>query len=322
MSVIISRSKTIRLVAVLMLSLLVAVPITSAYLNPAIDMTDYAKEKSCYCHGPLPVSEVDVLIDVPLQVPFTPENASVDVSIGVLGDPQNLTGFGLFLNASDDSTGVEWTKRFSNSTVDVNNGVTAGIIEINETDRTTMWTVDKVEDPWFNVSFIPGRTDQSIVLSVTGMRADDSGDETGDFWNVAMVTIEVREQRLVNLTVGVTNQESIAVSGALVDFYIDNEYIGNSSTSEIPPAGSQNATFAWDATFAKEGKHKMRAVIDPEGHITETDKSNNEVTRDIWLGGPPEETDLTIYYGLGSMAVGVVIIVAVFYFWRRRQYRF
>lgn len=322
MSATLSRSKVMRATVVLMLAVLVAVPITSAYLNPNIDMTDYAKDKSCYCHGPLPVSEVDVLIDVPLQVPYTPGNQSVEVSIGVLGEPQNLTGFGLFLNATEDSTGVSWTKRFSNGTVDVSDGVSRGFIEINETDKTTMWTVDKVEDPWFNVSFIPGQTDQTIVLSVAGMRADDSGDETGDFWNVAAVSIEVRKQRIVNLTVGVTNQEVISVRGVLVDFYIDNEYIGNTSTAEIPSGETENATFAWDATFAKNGKHKLRAVIDPEGTITETDKSNNEVTRDIWLGGPPEETDLTVYYGLGSVAVGVVVIVAVFYFWRRRQYRF
>nr|NIP36975.1 hypothetical protein [Thermoplasmata archaeon]NIS14136.1 hypothetical protein [Thermoplasmata archaeon]NIS21975.1 hypothetical protein [Thermoplasmata archaeon]NIT79836.1 hypothetical protein [Thermoplasmata archaeon]NIU51000.1 hypothetical protein [Thermoplasmata archaeon] len=42
----------------------------------------------------------------------------------------------------------------------------------------------------------------------------------------------------------------------------------------------------------------------------------------IWLGGPPEEEDLTLYYGLASMAVGAVIIALVFWVWRRRQYRF
>jgi len=316
------RTKVVRLVAVLMLGLLVALPISSAYLNPSIDMSDYAIEKSCYCHGPLPVPEVDIVIDVPLKVAFTPANDSVEVGIGILGLPENLTGFGLFLNASDDSEGVRWTKQFSNDTVDVDDGEAAGIIEVNDTDKTTLWTVGEVTHPWFNLSFKPGNTDQSIVLSVAGMRADDSGDETGDYWNVGEVTIVVRKQRLVNITVGVTNQEEVSVQTVTVDFYMDNEYIGNSTTPQLRAGGTENATIQWDATFEKDGKHMMRAVIDPEGHITETDKSNNEMTREIWLGGPPEETDLSIYYSLGSVAVGVVITVGVLYFWRRRQYRF
>ncbi|UCC94088.1 MAG: hypothetical protein JSW25_05360 [Thermoplasmata archaeon] len=315
----ISRGKAARLAAVLLLALLVAFPISSAYLNPAHDMTDYAEEKTCYCHGADPTSDVSIVIDVEQEVAYTPDNRSVDVAVGVFGEPTNLTGFGLFLNASEDDSGVRWTPRFSNGTVDVPDGEILDIIRVNQ---TSVWTVGPVTSEWFNLSFKPGNTDQDIVLSVVGMRADNSGDETGDLWNVAEMTITVRRQRMVNLTVGVTNLEEVSAASVLVDFYIDGEYIGNDTITNLGGGVTENASVAWDATFYKDGKYKLRAVIDPDGHITELDKDNNEVTRTIWLGGPPEEDDLTLYYGLGSMAVGAVIIVTVFWFWRRRQYRF
>ncbi|NIS12861.1 MAG: hypothetical protein GWN18_12450, partial [Thermoplasmata archaeon] len=123
----ISRGNAIRAAAVLMLVAMMALPVTSAYLNENIDMTDHVVEQSCYCHGPLPVPEVDIVIDVPTQVAYTPDNRTVEVSIGVLGTPENLTGFGLFLNASEDDSGVRWTKRFSNGTIDVGDGTIQGI---------------------------------------------------------------------------------------------------------------------------------------------------------------------------------------------------
>jgi hypothetical protein len=317
--VMISKGKAIRLIAVLMLVLLVALPISSAYLNPSPDMTEFAEEKSCYCHGAETTIDVDITVDVDLEVAYTPENETVNVEVAILGQPTNYTGFAIFLNASKDSSDVKWTTRFSDGTIDVPNGEIDGIIRVN---KTSIWTTGPVVSPYFNVSFIPGQVDQDIILSVTGMRADNSSDEVGDLWNVAEATIEVRRQRLVNLTVGVTNDEDVSVTDVLVDFYIDDEYVGNDTIENIKGGGMENATVAWDATFMKNGKYKLRAVIDPLEHVTEIDKSNNEVTRTIYLGGPPAEEDLTIYYGLASLAVGVVVIVGVFYLWRRRQYRF
>jgi hypothetical protein len=314
-----SRTKLARLAAVMALVIILAPPLSSAYLNSEIDMTEYTQEKSCYCHQAQPDPDVDIIIDVATQVAYTPANDSVEVSIGILGTPDNLTGFGLFLNASEDATGVQWDTWFKNESIEWPDATVQGVLWVN---GTSMWTIDDITSPWFNVSFIPGQTDQDIVLSVTGMRADDSGNETGDRWNAGEVTIEVRRERLVSVSVGITNEEIVSVLDVLVDFYVDGEYIGNDTVDQIAPGMTENATAVWDATFAKEGEHELRAVIDPEGTVTETDKSNNEIVRTIWLGGPPEPEDLTLYYGLGGIGIGLVVIVTVFWFWRRRQYRF
>jgi len=313
----ISRTSAMRAAAVLMLAMMVVLPVSSAYLSSSSDLTDNVREGSCYCHQALPDDNVTIMLDVPSQVAYTPANDTVRVGVGVLGEPNNLTAFGLFLNASETAKDVKWTRRFSNDSIDRANAV--DLIKVN---TTSLWTIGKITEPWFNLTFIPGQADQTLTLTVAGMRADDSGDETGDLWNLATATIEVRKQRLLNLTVGVTNQGAISVSDVLVDFYIDDEYVGNDTIGNIAPKGTENATVEWDVTFKKDGKYKLRAVIDPLGSVTETDGSNNEVTRDIWLGGPPEEPDYAAYYSLGGLAIGVVVVIAIYWFWRRRQYKF
>lgn len=319
MTAMISKGKAMRLTAVLMLALLVALPVSSAYLNENLNMTEHVEEKSCYCHGTEPSIGVDIVIDAPTEVAYTDTNTSVKVGVGILGEPPNLTGFGLFLNASETDDGVKWTKYFSNDTVEHDDAASRGILRVN---TTSIWTVGKVTSKWFNLTFIPGQTDQDLVLSVTGMRANDNENETGDSWNIAEQTITVREQRFINLTVAVTNDNDINVNEVDVEFYIDDEFIGVGKTPGIEAQSSQNATVQWDVTFKKDGKYKLRAVIDPEGLITEIDKDNNEVTRVIWLGGPPEETSLQVYYGLGGIVVVIIVISVVFWYWRRRQYRF
>lgn len=313
----VSRTAAVRGAAVLMLAVMVLLPASSAYLSSSFDLTDHVREGSCYCHTALPDANVTIVLDVPSQVAYTPSNETVRVGVGILGEPHNITAFGLFLNASEDAKDLKWTRRFSNDTIDRTNAV--DLIKVN---TTSVWTIGKITEPWFNLTFVPGQDDQFITLTVAGMRADDSGDETGDLWNLATTTIEVRKQRLMNLTVGVTNQGDIAVNDVLVDFYIDDEYVGNNSVTNIAPGSTENATVEWDITFKKDGKYRLRAVIDPLGTITETDGSNNEVTRDIWLGGPPEEPDYTRYYGLGGLAVGIVVALVLYWYWRRRQYRF
>lgn len=319
------NAKTVRLVAVLVLMMLAMVPFASGYLNPEVNMAEYALEKTCYCHGELPVDNVTIFIDVPDQVAWTPRNESVTVTIGILGKPENLTGFGLYLNASEDETNVKWNKDIANDS-----GPLPDVGDKISVDGPTMWTVGPLHEKWYNLSFVPGNEDQTITLSVTGMRANGNNNESNDYWNVAEQVIEVREQRLMQLNVTISNLQPIAVneptpgaSAFLVDFYVDDEYIGNSSVEEVLHNDKANVSIDWDVTFKEDGEYTLRAVIDPQGAITELDRSNNEITREIWLGDPPEEENLLqVYYGIGSVIVGVVIIVVLFWYIRRRQYRF
>lgn len=311
------RATTARLLIVLLMVTLVTVPAVSGYLNKNIDMSGYVRDETCYCHGVEASPNVTVSIDVDDRVAYTSTNRSVTVTVGIHGEPSDITGFGLFLNASKTSDNVKWQLKYSNSTGA--STIPGNLIKVN---GTALWTVAPVVDEWFNVSFIPGSTDQEITVSVMGVKANGNDNETGDLWNIGRTTVEVRKQKLAYVNVTVTNTENIAVENVLVDFYIDDVYVGNFTVLNLPENGKENATLTWDVTFEKEGKHSLKTVIDPFGWITVADREKLVTTRDIWLGEPPEETNFSVYYSLVGVAAGILIIGLVFWWWRRRQYTF
>ncbi len=311
------RGVTAKVAIVVLMAMLVSVPVVSGYLNKNIDMTEYVREQSCYCHGTEVEPDVTIIIEVPDRISYTVGNRSVDVMVGILGEPENLTGFGLYLNTSETDDNVRWKTSYVNDT-----GIAPFPEDLVRVNGTSLWSVGPITDKWFNLTFIPGSEDQEIVVSVAGMRANDNNNESGDLWNVASQVVEVREQRLATLNVTVTNEQTIAVSEVLVDFYIDDEYIGNYTIPHIPENGQENASVQWDITFVKDGKHDLRAVIDPDHRITVLDRDKLEINEEIWLGEQPEQPDNALYYGLGGVIVGVLIIFVVFLYWRRRQYRF
>lgn len=313
--------RSAKTMAVLVLVLLATMPVANAYLGDKGDKSEYAKEGSCYCHGTEPSPEMDIVIRVPTQVAYTPNNKSVIAEVGLLGGPDGITSFAAYLNASTTPANVKWQKRFGNVTSSGQVPDAGNLLKLN---GSIIYSIKALQVRWFNLSFIPGNADQTIELSVIGLRSDRNGNESGDPWGRASVTIEVREQRLMTINVPVSNEGSIVANDVLVDFYIDDEYIGNNTVQTVPEDSKENASIEWDITFKEDGKYQLRAVIDPQGRITEVDKSNNEITRTIWLGEPPEEEDTTtLYYTVGA-AVGVVVVVALVLFWyfRRRSYGF
>ncbi len=311
------RGVTAKVAFVVLMAMLVSVPVVSGYLNKNIDMTEYVREQSCYCHGTEVEPDVTIIIEVPDQASYTPRNRSIDVMVSILGEPQNLTGFGLYLNTSKTDDNVRWMNSYVNGT-----GTAPFPEDLIKVNGTSLWSVGPITDKWFIVSFIPGNLDQEIVVSVAGMRANGNNNESGDFWNVASQVVEVREQRLATLNVTVTNEQPIAVSQVLVDIYVDDEYVGNDTIDHIPENGQENASVQWDITFVKDGKHDLRAEIDPEERITVLDRDNLVINEEIWLGEQPEQLDSALYYGLGGVIVGVFIIFVIFLYWRRRQYQF
>ncbi len=306
-----------RLTVLLLIAMLVTIPMASAYLNPQIDMTEYARDETCYCHGVEVSPNVTIVIEVADKVFFNDNNDTIPVQVGILGDPQNITGFALYLNGTESNDNLRWEYSFG-----LSDGQVERPREWIKINGSAVWPIVNVTEKYFNLSFFPGSVDQDVVISVTGMRANGNVNKTGDLWNVARTTVKVREQRMATLNVTVTNTEPIAVSDVLVDFYVDGGYIGNYTIPHIGENGGENATVQWDITYEKDGKHELRAVIDPDGRITVLDRDEIEITTEIWLGERPEEPDYALYYGLGSVLVGVLIIVAIFWYWRRRQYRF
>jgi hypothetical protein len=316
------RGVPVRLAMVVIVAVLLVLPVASAHLRDAKKPSIIEGMTCAPCHGNATPEDISIVLDAPTQVSYTPDNRSIIFEMAVLGMPNGTTAFGLILNESEPGSGVRWERAFGDAkgqAVPVNHAK----VSVSN-DKMVIYSRDRITRDWFNVSFIPGQADQVLRLSVIAMQGNDDGTNgTEDNWTVLENhTIEVKKQRLLNLTVIVSNDSGISVTNAPVDFYIDEEYIGQSVIDSIPPNSDGNATISWDVTFKKDGKYTMRAVIDPDGIITEGDKGNNEVTRIIWLGGPPEPEDRTLLYAAGALVLVAIILGTVWFLYRRRLYRF
>ncbi|MFA5316446.1 MAG: CARDB domain-containing protein [Dehalococcoidales bacterium] len=77
----------------------------------------------------------------------------------------------------------------------------------------------------------------------------------------------------MTITVTVKNQGSGQALASEVYFDIDGSHSETSSLPLIPPGGSANTTFTWQAGM---GSHIFKAIADPANNIPESDDSNNE----------------------------------------------
>ena len=317
----IRRSMLMRLAAALAVLIVLAGPLASAYEGDTAskDNSDYVRQRTCYCHTPLPSDNVSLVLRVPEQVPIPTSNKLVRIEVGILAP--DVAGkeiaFGLLLNATTNATNVRWD---TSSFLGAPANISASMIKVN---GTVVFNSKALPGKlrWFNCSFNPGLVNQTIDVTLVGMYVDRNNNATGDIWAVKSAMVEVRKQRLITLNVTVHNKEPVAVSNVPVAFYIDDVYIGRALIANIQPKTSENASIKWDVTFAKNGWHDLRAVIDPDGNVTETDKGNNEVNTRIWLGEVKEAPDRTpIYAAIAIIAVAVLVMVG-FWYYRKRLYQ-
>jgi hypothetical protein len=310
------RGRGARLGAALIMLAILVVPLATAFQNDSNDNEPYVRERTCYCHDPLPSTNVTIVLRAPERFALPTKQSPVKVEVGILA-PKNVEGigFGLLLNVSKNGTDVRWDPA-SFKGEDILN---PSVIRSN---GSVLWNVDPILiGRWFNVSFIPGRINQTIDVTVIGMRTDHSTNVSGDIWAIKSTKVEVRLQKLINLNVTVNNNEPVTVTDVKLAFYVDDKPVGNSTIGSIRADAKENSTIQWDATFAKDGWHDLRVVIDPAGNITETDKGNNVMTRRFWIGPVPPKESHTLLYGIGAIAVAAVVIGLVLWYRNRRLYK-
>jgi uncharacterized repeat protein (TIGR01451 family) len=105
----------------------------------------------------------------------------------------------------------------------------------------------------------------------------------------------------VTFSVKVKNQGSGGTSAARVNFYIDGASRGYQELSRIDAGATVTSTFTWTA---QAGSHAIKAIVDQDGWVTESDETNNEKTIEFttcapdliiekitWLPEEPSERD-------------------------------
>jgi len=79
----------------------------------------------------------------------------------------------------------------------------------------------------------------------------------------------------VIFNVTIRNQGAVAANSNRVDFYIDGISRSYKDVERIDPGGTLTKTFSW---FAKAGEHDIKAIVDQNDAVPETDEDNNEMT--------------------------------------------
>jgi hypothetical protein len=316
---ILRRSTALRLSFALAIAVVLVAPIANAYQSddPAKDVSPYIADRQCSCHYPTPSENLSVTLKVPERTATGGTSTLVGVEVGIPAPVGEGIAFGLMLNATNMS-GVRWDP----SGFIGDGGFISAWVRINSTNPTIAFNVMEMRQTRsFNASFIPGNSNQTVEVTLIGMRTNNNQNVSGDFWTVATASVEVRRQKLLQLNVTLSNEELVSVSNLRVDFYVDDVYVGADTVDSLEGDSEANASVAWDATFAKDGWHDLRAVIDPMGNITELDRSNNEVKMRFWVGPVPEEADRSVLYLSVVVVVVVVAVVAGFWYYRQRIYK-
>jgi len=311
-----THGKGARLGAALVMLAVLLLPFATAFQNVSNDNEPYVRARTCYCHDAQQSSNVSIVLRAPERFALPTTQAPVKVEVGILA-PRNTEGigFGLLLNASHNGTDVRW----ESASLKGEDIIKPPVVRAN---GSAMWNIDPILiGRWFNVSFIPGRINQTIEVTVIGMRTNHNGNETGDIWAIKSTKVEVRLQKLLKLNVTVSNNEPVAVTDVKLAFYVDETFVGNSTIGSIQANGKENASIDWDATFAKNGWHEMRVVIDPDNTITETDKGNDVMTRRFWVGPVPPTEGHTLAYGIGAIVVVAIVVGVVLWYRNRRLYK-
>ena len=91
----------------------------------------------------------------------------------------------------------------------------------------------------------------------------------------------------VTFIVTIKNQGSSQAGNFSVAYYIDDTYLTSAPVSLIDPSATENQTFTWTA---RGGSHDIKAVVDQDNSITESQESNNERTVTLSISPPPAPT--------------------------------
>ena len=94
----------------------------------------------------------------------------------------------------------------------------------------------------------------------------------------------------------------------LLEYYLDNEYIGTETVESLPAGNSQAVQHQWKPVDVEPGQHTVKIVIDPENQMVEFDEGDNVLTRSIYYEGEPKPD---ILYGVTVILLFVVIVILI-----------
>ena len=87
----------------------------------------------------------------------------------------------------------------------------------------------------------------------------------------------------VTFSVKVKNQGTVSTASARVNFYIDGASRGYQEITRLDAGATATSTFTWTAQV---GSHAIKAIVDQDSWVTESDETNNEKTIEFTTFAP------------------------------------
>ncbi|MDP3879744.1 MAG: CARDB domain-containing protein [Dehalococcoidales bacterium] len=89
----------------------------------------------------------------------------------------------------------------------------------------------------------------------------------------------------VTFSITIKNQGKAGTGSSILELYVGNFYSESQDVQALAAGSSVTKTFAWSANT---GSHAVKAAIDPQNRVVESDESNNEKTITFSDAPPPD----------------------------------
>ncbi len=126
------------------------------------------------------------------------------------------------------------------------------------------------------------------------------------------ITVDIKNT--YTIIASIKNVENYTIESVTVNFYVDGNYIGNSTVYGINANTSKNVTYEWVPDVGN-GVHSLKMKVGVKGIIFENGKQS--YSREIYIGTPPNYNWIG-YLGIAT-AVGLASLFTLMLMGRKRR---
>lgn len=234
------------------------------------------------------------------------ENSEKEITVETIGEPTEDPLPDLIIEDlyPESSTQPEAGKPF-NFTVKIKNGGTATASSSTAKYSFNGTSEGEISIPELSAgsstsagfSFTPGNEENINVLVVadSGNTVNESNEENNEMSKVINIKNELPDLKIesismspeephpgenITFTVTVKNDDYAAAGNSEINYYIkgsNEDYTGVTSVPALAAGESGVGTFFW--TSGNQGQIEIKTVIDPGNVVSESDETNNELTK-------------------------------------------
>jgi len=213
---------------------------------------DYLTINNIYTSPTQPIDYVNTLQYINVSNPDSTTNVTCNITGNVTADYDNYSGYNLF--STNYGLLVESTYYYNINCRDEQD-------EHNLTDQS--FTVIAADIP-------------DLLIYSSDITFDPEHPDTGQNFNI---------------NVNVRNDGPVDAEDALIMYYVDGDYVANTSVN-VSAQSTQQATV--QHSISTDGYHIVKVVIDENNDISEIDEDNNEASTTVPVGSIVEEGGITV----------------------------